>query len=66
MKMINADKGITLIEVMIAMAIIIGMVTLAYRYHSVLIRNNTELLQLQESLLADESAFDQYYWENER
>lgn len=55
------DKGMTLVEVMIALAIIVGIVMIAYQYHTTLLMSNNELLQLQEQLLLDENLFDQTY-----
>lgn len=55
------DKGMTLMEVMIALAIIVGIVMIAYQYHTTLLMSNNELLQLQEQLLLDENLFDQTY-----
>lgn len=55
------DKGMTLVEVMIALAIIVGIVMIAYRYHEALTISNGELLQFQENLLSDENQFDQAY-----
>ncbi|MGL4675270.1 MAG: prepilin-type N-terminal cleavage/methylation domain-containing protein [Wohlfahrtiimonas sp.] len=57
----NVDKGMTLVEVMIALAIIVGIVMIAYQYHATLMLNNGELLQTQEQLLSDENLFDQSY-----
>lgn len=57
----NVDKGMTLVEVMIALAIIVGIVMIAYQYHATLMLNNGELLQTQEQLLSDENLFDQAY-----
>ncbi len=52
------NKGMTLVEVMIALAIIVGIAVVAQQYHSQIVMNNRELLRLQESLLVDESEFD--------
>ena len=61
MKKLMVAKGMTLVEVMIALAIIVGIVMIAYRYHEVLTISNGELLQFQENLLSDENQFDQSY-----
>lgn len=61
MKKLMVDKGMTLVEVMIALAIIVGIVMIAYRYHEALTISNGELLQFQENLLSDENQFDQTY-----
>lgn len=61
MKKLMVDKGMTLVEVMIALAIIVGIVMIAYRYHEALTISNGELLQFQENLLSDENQFDQAY-----
>ncbi|WP_171973736.1 prepilin-type N-terminal cleavage/methylation domain-containing protein [Wohlfahrtiimonas larvae] len=51
----------TLIEVMVALAIIVGVVMVAYQYHEMMIMSNRELLLQQENLLTDENQFDQNY-----
>lgn len=55
------DEGMTLVEVMIALAIIVGIVMIAYQYHTTMMVSNHELLQRQENLLSDENQFDQDY-----
>ncbi len=52
------SKGMTLVEVMIALAIIVGIAVVAQQYHSKIVMNNREMLKLQESLLMSESEFD--------
>lgn len=54
-------KGMTLVEVMIALVIIVGIVMVAYQYHMMMVMNNRELLHRQESFLSDENQFDQNY-----
>jgi len=61
MKKTMIDEGMTLMEVMIALAIIVGIVMIAYQYHATMIVRNHELLQYQENLLSNESQFDQNY-----
>jgi prepilin-type N-terminal cleavage/methylation domain-containing protein len=61
MKKKMIDEGMTLVEVMIALAIIVGIVMIAYQYHATMMVNNHELLQRQENLLSDENQFDQNY-----
>ena len=61
MKKRNVDKGMTLVEVMIALAIIVGIVMIAYQYHATMMVSNHELLQRQENLISDENQFDQNY-----
>lgn len=61
MKKKITDEGMTLVEVMIALAIIVGIVMIAYQYHVTLLVSNHELLQSQEQLLMDENLFDQTY-----
>lgn len=61
MKRKMIDKGMTLVEVMIALAIIVGIVMIAYQYHATMMVSNHELLQRQENLLSDENQFDQDY-----
>lgn len=55
------DEGMTLVEVMIALAIIVGIVMIAYQYHATMMVSNHELLQRQENLLSDKNQFDQNY-----
>lgn len=55
------DDGMTLVEVMIALVIIVGIVMIAYQYHITMVVSNRELLQRQEGLLTDENQFDQSY-----
>ncbi|GAA5103377.1 hypothetical protein GCM10023338_21860 [Wohlfahrtiimonas larvae] len=54
-------ERMTLIEVMVALAIIVGVVMVAYQYHEMMIMSNRELLLQQENLLTDENQFDQNY-----
>lgn len=61
MKKKMIDEGMTLVEVMIALAIIVGIVMIAYQYHTTMMVSNHELLQRQENLLSDENQFDQDY-----
>lgn len=61
MKISNEQYGMTLVEVMIALVIIMGIAMIAQKYHSTLILNNGELLRFQDNLLLEESQFDQSY-----
>ena len=61
MKKKMIDEGMTLVEVMIALAIIVGIVMIAYQYNATMMVSNHELLQRQENLLSDENQFDQDY-----
>lgn len=61
MKKKMIDEGMTLVEVMIALAIIVGIVMIAYQYHTTMMVSNHELLQRQENLLSEENQFDQDY-----
>lgn len=58
---VSNSKGMTLVEVMIALVIIVGIAVVAYQYHLTLVVSNGELLQLQDSLLLEESDFDERY-----
>lgn len=51
----------TLVEVMIALVIIVGIVTIAYQYHMTMVMSNRVLLQRQETLVSEENQFDQNY-----
>lgn len=55
------DDGMTLVEVMIALVIIVGIVTIAYQYHMTMVMSNRVLLQRQETLVSEENQFDQNY-----
>lgn len=55
------NKGMTLVEVMIALIIIVVIAMVAYQYHSLITASNHDLLLRQESLLSDENEFDQAY-----
>lgn len=55
------DDGMTLVEVMIALVIIVGIVMIAYQYHMTMVMSNRVLLQRQETLVSEENQFDQNY-----
>lgn len=61
MKNKQMDDGMTLVEVMIALVIIVGIVTIAYQYHMTIVMSNRVLLQRQEALVSEENQFDQNY-----
>lgn len=55
------QQGMTLVEVMIVLVIIVGIAVVAQQYHMKMILSNDELHKYQEDLLLSESDFDKDY-----